>query len=151
MKSIIALVMIFAPLSVHAQLLKCVGKDGKVEYAAQCPGGTKEQQTGIRSTTSGPTTDPKADPKKAAQKSPADLKKQQAEQADTAAKKAEEAKNAEIRKVNCESARAQLAALQTGERMQRVDPKTGERSFLEDNERQKATAEAQASVASWCK
>ena len=150
MKTIIAISLMLLPFAANAQLLKCVGKDGKVEYAAQCPPGTKEQQTGIRSTTEGPKTDPKA-----AQKSPlaereAEFRKRQTEQAQTAAKKAEDDKDAEARKANCQNARSHLAAIESGERIVMVDPATGERSYLDDAGRAKALAQARASVQGWC-
>ncbi len=50
MKFIIALFLVLAPFAANGQMLKCVSKDGKVEYASQCPDGTKEIQTGIKNT-----------------------------------------------------------------------------------------------------
>lgn len=152
MKTIIAMLLIFAPLAtVNAQLLKCVGKDGKVEYAAQCPTGTKEQQTGIKSTKEGPKTDAKAAQKSSLAEREADFRKRQTEQAQAAAKKAEEDKDAEASKANCHNARAHLTAIESGERIVIVDPATGERSYLDDAGRAKALAQARASVAGWCK
>ena len=159
MKIVIALFLVLAPLSVHAQLLKCVGKDGKIEYAAQCPGGTQQQQTGIKSTKEGPTTSGKSTDQKSDQKSApkslaerdADFRKRQADQQAAATKKADEEKDAQTRKANCANARAQLAGLESGERVVRIDPATGERSYLEDNDRKQAVTQARASVGTWCK
>lgn len=152
MKFIIALFLTLAPLAAHAQqLVKCVGKDGKVEYAAQCPTGIKEQQTGIRNTKEGPTSDTKAPGQKSTAEKEADFRKRQTEQQAAAAKKEESAKDAEDRKQNCANAREHLAALDSGQRIVRTDPATGERSYLDDNERNKATAEARRSVDGWCK
>ncbi len=47
-KTILALVMIALPMGAYGQLVKCVAKDGKVEYARDCPAGTTEQKTGIK-------------------------------------------------------------------------------------------------------
>ncbi len=151
MKLIIALFVMLAPLAAQAQLVKCVGKDGKVEYAAQCPTGTKEQQTGIRNTKEGPKSDSKAPAQKSTAEREADFRKRQTEQQTAATKKEEDAKDAEARKQNCGNARETLAALETGQRIVRTDPATGERSYLEDAERSKATAEARRSVDGWCK
>jgi hypothetical protein len=150
-KIIIALFLVLAPLSVHAQLLKCVGKDGKIEYAAQCPTGTKEQQTGIKNTKEGPTTSGKSTAQKSLAERDADFRKRQTDQQAAATKKAEESKDAEARKANCENARSHLTALEAGERVVKVDPTSGERSYLDDNERKKAVAQARASVDGWCK
>ena len=152
MKIIFATLLMLAPLATaNAQLLKCVGKDGKVEYAAQCPVGTKEQQTGIKSTNEGPKTDAKAAQKSSLAEREADFRKRQTEQAQAAAKKAEEDKDAEASKANCQNARAHLTAIESGERIVIVDPATGERSYLDDAGRAKALAQARASVAGWCK
>lgn len=151
MKFIIAFITMLAPLAVHAQLVKCVSKDGKVEYAAQCPTGVKEQQTGIRSTKEGPTSSTKAPAQKSIAENEADFRKRQTDQQAAATKQAEEAKDTEARKANCNNARAQLAGLDSGARVVKIDPATGERSYLDDNERMKAVVEARRSVESWCK
>ncbi len=153
MKFIIACALMLVPLAVHAQqLVKCVGKDGKVEYiAGQCPTGVKEQQTGIRNTKEGPKSDSKAPAQKSTAEKDADFKKRQTDQQAAATKKDEDAKDTETRKANCDNSRAHLAALESGERVVRNDPVTGERSYLDDKDRAKAVAEARRSVDGWCK
>lgn len=150
MKFVIALIVMLAPLAAHAQLLKCIGKDGKVEYASVCPSGAKEEQTGIRSTKQGPT-DSKDSAQKSIAEKEADFRKRQTEQQQAATKKEEDAKDAEARKQNCANAREHLAALESGQRIVKNDPNTGERSYLDDAERAKVTAEAKRSVEGWCK
>ena len=151
MKIIIALFLVLAPLSAQAQLLKCVGKDGKIEYAAQCPTGTKEQQTGIKNTKEGPTASDKSTAQKSLAERDADFRKRQTDQQAAATKKAGESKDAEARKANCDNAKSHLTAVESGERILKVDPTTGERSYLDDNERKRALAQARASVDNWCK
>ena len=160
MKFIIAMIMMLSPLAVHAQMLKCISKDGKVEYAAQCPAGTKEQQTGIKSAPGGPTTTTsdkgsdkgadKSKPKTAAEQE-ADFKKRQVEQAEAAGKQEKEAAEAAQRKRACEEARSYLAGLDSGARITRNDPKTGERVFLEDAARAQEVQRAQQQVQANCK
>jgi hypothetical protein len=152
-KSVIAFIMLIAPLAVQAQLLKCVGKDGKIEYAADCPTGTKEQQTGIRNTKEGPTSSAPAKgsaPKSAAEQE-ADFKKRQVEKAESSAK--QEKENAEkVQKAQaCTEARNYMAGLQSGARITRINPSTGEREFLGDSERAAESARAQQSVDANCK
>jgi len=159
-KFIIAVVIMLAPLAVHAQMLKCVSKDGKVEYASNCPPGTKEQQTGIKSSSGGPTTTTsdkagdkgadKSKPKTTAEQE-ADFKKRQVEQAEAAGKKEKEDAEAAQRKRSCEEARGYLAGLESGARITRNDPKTGERVFLEDAARAQEVQRAQQSVQANCK
>lgn len=150
MKAAIALLLTLAVLPAHAQMLKCISKDGKVEYAAQCPPGTKEQQTGIRSSPVGSTPAAPTQQKSYAERE-ADFKKRQGEQAEAQAKQQKESSEQAQRKTACVEARNYLAGLESGARITRVDPKTGERVFLEDNARAQEVARAQQSVQANCK
>ena len=158
MKIIIALVMMLAPLAVHAQMLKCISKDGKVEYAAQCPTGTKEQQTGIKTAPAAPTSSDKAGDKASDKSKPksmaeqeTDFKKRQVEQSEATAKQQKEDAEAAQRKRACDEARNYLTGLESGARITRNDPKTGERVFLEDDARAQEVQRAQQSVQGNCK
>ena len=157
MKIFIAMLMLLAPLAAQGQLLKCVSRDGKVEYAANCPPGTTPQQTGIRSTPGGPAPAPsaapagKSDKPKTAADMEADFKKRQAEQADSQAKQEKEAAERVQRQRACEEARNYLASLEAGTRISRFNAKTGEREVLEDTARAQELARARESVQANCK
>jgi hypothetical protein len=151
-KAAIAFVVLLVPFAAHGQLLKCTGKDGRVEYATQCPPGTQEQQTGIKSTREGPSPSGASSPQqKSIAEREAEFRKRQMEGAE--AQKKEEAKAAELtqNRENCERARIYLKSLQEGQRIARIDPKTGERVFLEDPARPAEIAKAQQAADSWCK
>ena len=66
------------------------------------------------------------------------------------AKAEQERKDAEEGKRNCEDARNQLNALESGQRMSRVDA-SGERIPLDDEMRAQEIEKARKSVQSWCK
>ena len=140
----------------QAQLLKCVGRDGRVEYAAQCPAGTKEHATGIRST---PAPAAPATPAggAAAKKPPsladqdAEARKRQAARQEAEAKEAKTAAETAQRQRACEDSQAYLKTLQSGNRVVRIDPKTGERVFLEDSQYASEMAAAQKMVDTNCK
>ena len=51
MKTILALMMMLLSATAYGQLVKCVSKDGKVEYARDCQPGSTEHKTGIRGST----------------------------------------------------------------------------------------------------
>ena len=152
MKSAIALFIMLAPFAAHGQLLKCVGKDGRVEYASQCPADSKEIQTGIRNV---PSASPSAASPAATQKSvaerEADFKKRQIEGTEARQKEEKKAAEDQERRAACEQARTYLKSLQVGNRISRVDPKTGERVFLEDPDRPAEVARAQRAVDGNCK
>jgi hypothetical protein len=151
-KAAIALIMLLAPFAAQGQLLKCVGPDGRVEYATECQPGAKEVQTGIRSTREGPSSSGAASPQqKSAAEQEAEFRKRQLEGAE--AQKKEEAKATELaqNRENCERARIYLQSLQDGHRIAQIDPKTGERVFLDDPDRPAEIARAQKAADSWCK
>ena len=152
MKIIIAMLVAALPLAAHGQLLKCVGKDGRVEYASQCPPGTKEQQTGIKSSTGGPapSTAGKSQQKSAAEME-ADFRKRRTEQAEAQGKADKEAAEKAQRDRACQDARSYLSSLESGARVSRTDPRTGERVFLEDSARAQEISVAQQSVQNNCK
>jgi hypothetical protein len=157
------LTVMLVPLAAQAQMLKCISKDGKVEYAAQCPTGTKEQQTGIKSTpgaasSASPAKDQakgkdakdSGKPKSLAEQE-ADFKKRKGEQAEAEAKQKKEAAEADQRKRACQDARSYLAGLESGARITRNDPNTGERTFLDDTARAQEAERARQSVQANCK
>ena len=69
------------------------------------------------------------------------------------AQKKEQAKASELaqNRENCERARIYLRSLQDGHRISQIDPRTGERVFLEDSARTGEIARAQSAVDSNCK
>lgn len=157
MKTIIALAATLFATAAHGQLLKCVGKDGRVEYAAQCPAGTREQSTGIKNTPA-PAPAPAAAPSGATgskQQSvadrDADFRKRQTEQQEAADKEAKKSAEAAQRQRACEDSRSYLKSLQAGNRVAKTDPRTGERVFLEDAQYASEIAAAQKVVDANCK
>lgn len=77
-------------------------------------------------------------------------RKRRAEQEQAAKRKAEEAKNAAMRKDNCQRARDQLAMLDSGQRVWRIAP-NGEREYLGDEQRAQETQRARSLIASECR
>ena len=152
MKAAIAFFVLLVPFAAHGQLLKCTGKDGRVEYATQCPPGTQEQQTGIKSTREGPSSSGAASPQqKSIAEREADFRKRQTEAQDSRQKDEKKAAEDRVNRANCEQAQSYLKSLQAGNRIARNDPKTGELIFLEDPDRPAEIARAQRAVDSNCK
>lgn len=148
MKNLVLVVaMLAAPLAAQAQIMKCVGAGGKVEFAATCPPGTKAENTGIRNA---PAAAPSA-PQKSLVERDAEFRKRQLEQQESAKKSEEKNQETADRKQNCETAQAYLRSLQSGNRIGKTDPKTGERVFLEDADRSAENARAQRAVDTNCK
>ncbi len=109
MKTFLAILAVATlPLTAHAQIMKCVGAGGRIEFAAACPPGTKAESTGIRNNPGAAA----AAPQKSLAERDAEFRKRTVEQQE-AAKKGEE-KNQETadRKQNCEAAQSYLRSLQ---------------------------------------
>jgi len=151
-KQLIACIVLIAPLAAHAQLMKCVGSDGRVEYAADCPPGTKGQATGIQSTREGPSSSgaPAAKQKSLAERE-VDFRKRQTEGAEAQQKAETKAAEVAQRREACDRAQTYLRSLQEGQRVARVDPKTGERVFLEDADRAAEVTRARNMADANCK
>ena len=139
-----ALLPLSAPAG--AQILKCVGPKG-VEFAARCPPGTKAMDTGISNKPSSNT----ASPQKSLAEREAEFRKRKLSESEKEKKSASAAKEAADRELNCISAKGSLASLESGERIARRDPKTGERAFLGDSERAAEIERARRAVETNCK
>lgn len=160
MKFIIAIFLLALSATAQAQILKCIGKDGRIEFATACPPGTRQQDTGVSSRPApppAPAKDEKGDkgadkgaPKSLAEKD-AEFRKRQATQAEEAAKAEKKAAEDKRRQQACENARGYLKRLQERQRTTRTDPKTGERVFYEEADYVRETANAERSVAENCK
>lgn len=151
MKTLLAILAVATlPLTAHAQIMKCVGAGGRIEFATSCPPGTKAENTGIRNSPGAAPAVPATQQKSLAERD-ADFRKRSMEQQEAAKKGEEKNQQTADQKQNCESAKSYLASLQSGNRIGKTDPVTGERIFLEDNERASEMARAQRGVESSCK
>jgi len=151
-KTILALIIALAPAVASGQLLKCVGKDGRVVYASNCPADTTEQRLrtgGTGGTSSGAAPAAKA-PQSLADRD-ADFKKRMVEQQEAQQKDAKKQAEDQVRRDDCTAAQAYLKSLEEGQRIARTDPKTGERVFLDDSERAAEMTRARTRVSQSCR
>ena len=79
-----------------------------------------------------------------------EYRKRVATRQDAEAKQTKADEEEKSRARNCELAKSQLAALEAGARMVRLDTK-GDRHALDDAEREQAKIESKKAVDSWCK
>lgn len=158
MKIVILIGTLLAPTSfgAQAQILKCIGKDGKIEFATSCPSGSKQQDTGVGSKPAAAPAAVQGDGKdKGAPKSlvdrDVDFRKRQTDQKDAEAKAAQTATETADRKRACDSAQSNLMALKNRQRMSRTDPKTGERVFYDEADYQRELPVTERLAAENCK
>ncbi len=148
----------------QAQIMKCVAKDGKIEYATSCPSGTQQQSTGVTNKpvatpaaakpdsqpgTKGASKD-KGAPKSLADRD-AEFRKRQSDQNTAEVNATQTATDNADRQRACHSAQANLMALKNRQRMTRTDPKTGERSVYEEADYQRELPLTERLVAENCK
>jgi Domain of unknown function (DUF4124) len=81
---------------------------------------------------------------------PIDAKEQAKAKQEAADKLALEAKQKEVKASNCKASQQNLANLKDGMRIATIDPKTGERSYMEDDERATKTAQYQQDIKKYC-
>ena len=158
MRIIAVLLTLIVSSAGAAQINKCMDKSGKVVgYANECPAGTRSEGVDVKASPA-PAPAPAVTPAGATPPQPkslaerdADFRKRQTEKQEADAKAEKKSAEAEQRKRACEQSQGYLKALQEGQRITSVDPKTGERKFLSEADYPKEIAEAQRSVAANCK
>jgi len=152
MNKIAAMVLALAACaaSVQAQVFKWVDKDGKVQYSDQPPP-PDASKSALQKVIS--TSTPDAPSGKAAEKAPdkgKEFEKRRSESAEKQKKGDEAAKLGRQKQESCDDARANLKSLEAGGRLSKADA-SGERYFLDDDQRQKEIARAQDVMADSCK
>jgi len=149
------LVLLVISSMTWAQTYKWRDATGRIQYSdTPPPPGAKDVQQLRRTSPAPAPTGSTAAPTTAGGKSLADqdaeFRKRLAEKQEAEAKQAKSAEEEQIRARNCEQSRGQLAALESGGRMLQFNEK-GERLALDDAARERARADAQKAVETWCK
>jgi hypothetical protein len=144
--------LLLAAGAAAGQVMECFDAKGTKTIAQFCPPGTvKENKLMKGGAGPGPAAGAgAAAPGKTLAERDAEFKKRVLERQEAETKSAKEKSDAKDTERNCLDARAQLRALQDGQRISRTDPKTGERIVLEDKDRPNEIATAQRSVDQWC-
>jgi hypothetical protein len=150
MRFILACTALLAGNLASAQIFECTDANGNKEFAQVCPPGTAQQkQIGDAATPSSAAPASNAPPTKSLAEQEAEFRKRALEKKEAEAKAAKDQEDAKTAESNCADARAQLQALQNGDRMSKPGP-NGERTYLEDADRPAEIEKAQKSVDSWC-
>jgi hypothetical protein len=163
MKTIVALALMLISATAAAQINKCMDKSGKVVgYGNECPPGTRSEASGVKSAPApaaapaapgAPAAAAPADtskPKSTAEKD-ADFRKRQMERQEADAKAQKSGAETDRRRRACEESQAYMKSLQDKQRITRTDPKTGERSYLQDSDYPAEIARTQRTISENCK
>lgn len=132
-----------------AQIFECTDAKGNKQYSKYCPPGTVQERQVIRA---GEDTGPagSAAPKSVREQE-VEFRKRLLERQETESKAAKGKADAAEADENCTSARGRLRALEDGQRISRMDPDTGDRIVIGDEERAAEIDSARKSVDTWCK
>jgi hypothetical protein len=147
-----------AAFAVSAQAqIKCWNEGGKRVCGDAPPPGAKVTTLKGPAAGSAPPAAASKDAAKDAKKGPLtpaeqeqDYRKRQEEAQKASAKAAEEQRNAEAKRANCAQARQALVELESGQRISRIDPRTGERYFLDEGQMAQEAAKARQAVQTAC-
>lgn len=149
MKKFLLILLMLVSTNTFAALSKWVDADGKVHYSDQPPPpNVKAKTLRVTSDTAAPASAPAA-PKTIAERE-AELRKAQQAKKEAAGKAAQEQARVEAEKSACATAQQNLRTLQEGMRIMEVDAK-GERSYLDDEQRQQRIAKARQDISAYCK
>jgi hypothetical protein len=147
-KHILILVLAVFASAAFGQAYKWRDASGRIQYSdTPPPPGAKDVQQ-LRKVAPPPTSSTPA--AKSIADQDAEFRKRLVENREAEAKQAKAAEEAEMRARNCTQAKGQLAALESGGRMVQLNAQ-GERTTLDDAERERAKQEAQKAIEGWCK
>ncbi len=144
------LILLLVATTSWAQTYKWRDPSGRIQYSdTPPPAGAKDVQQ-LRKTSPGPGSSAPTTAGKSLSDQDAAFRKRLVEQKEGEAKQQKAAEEEQMRARNCEQAKGQLAALDSGGRMMQFNEK-GERLVLDDAGRERARADAQKAVDAWCK
>ena len=146
----LGVVLLVAASAAQAQVYRWVDSSGRVQYSDRKPTNAKDAQQVRNTVSSVGTQSSSASGGKSAAELDKDFQKRRAEQAEAQQKQQQAAADQKLQSQNCQTARENLAALKSGQRIARFT-QSGERVYLEDNDRAAEVARNQQIVDSSCK
>ena len=148
MRAITLLILACVWTAASAQVYTWRDASGNIHYSDTPPPGVdaRKMRPGVQSDTAPDTTAPS----RSMAEQEMGFRKRQAEAEKARAKAEQEKKEAEESRRSCEESRKQLQALESGQRISRIN-EAGELVNLDDEMRAQEIDRARKSVQSWCK
>lgn len=147
MRAVTMLVLALLSSSAFAQVYTWRDAAGKVHYSDTPPADMDAKKIHAGSQTSPAAS---AAPERSLAEKDMEFRKRKTESSEKQAKAEVDRKKSEESKRNCEDARNQLSALQSGQRMSRVNA-SGEHVSLDDAMRAQEVEKTKQAIKSWCK
>ena len=132
------------PLIAAAQVYQYKDTNGNTVFSDSPPPGTKATRKDIK------VAPPSTEQTESLDGKMQEFQKRRDAAAEQEARQAKDKVEKEKAEANCTRSRNKLASLQSGQRIVRYNAQ-GEREFLDEAARERETAEAQQSIAEWCK
>jgi hypothetical protein len=149
-KLVLLLILASVAASSFAQTYKWRDASGRIQYSdIPPPAGAKDVQQ-IRKSSGIPSGPSGSGASKSVSDQDADFRKRLADKQEAETKQNKATEEERVRAHNCDLAKGQLAALESGARLMQLNAQ-GERVALDDAGRERAKQEAQQAVESWCK
>lgn len=148
MRAITLLILACVWTAASAQVYTWRDASGKIHYSDTPPPGVDARK--MRAGAQTGSTSPSGAPARSVAEQDMEFRKRQTEADKARAKAEQERSDAEDSKRNCEDAKKQLNALESGQRMGRLN-EAGEQIPLDDEMRAQEIDKARKSVQSWCK
>ncbi len=153
MKRSLIIILLICSTNVFSASYKWVDENNRTHYSEQPPGNNKKAKL-LKSTSSSSANTTAASgtpavPKTIAEQA-AELDKAKLAKKEAVSKASQQQANTDALKANCDGAKKNLTALQSGMRLVEIDAE-GERSFLSDEQRQQKVARAQQDIKEFCK
>ena len=153
MNKYLLILLMLSCANAFADLNKWVDENGKVQYSDQPPPANvkaKKLRSAIPSGTSSTAAASAPAATKTLAEREAEWKKAQQAKKEAADKSAQEQAQQAEKKANCSAAQQNLTALQTAAPITEYNA-MGERTYLDDSQRQQRIAKARQDVDDWCK
>jgi hypothetical protein len=144
------LMLMLVTANASAAISKWVDSNGQVHYSDQPPPNVKTQSIRPAQGADASTSASGVPAQKSIAERDAEFKKAQLAKKEAAEKDAQKQAALEAQQSNCSNAQQALRSLQSGIRIVTIDA-NGERSFLDDSERQQRIEKAQNDVNTYCK
>ncbi|NOU00411.1 MAG: DUF4124 domain-containing protein [Gallionella sp.] len=149
MKSSLLLLLLLCSTNAFPASYKWVDENNRTHYSEQPPPNIKAKVlTSVSGGNNAAASSPAA-PKSIAERA-AELDKAKQAKKEIADKMAQKQAADDVLKINCDNAKRNLASLQDGIRLVEIDA-NGERSYLNDEQRQQRTTKAQQDVKENCR
>lgn len=150
MGKFLLILLMLASTNTYAAIMKWVDEQGQVHYSDRLPPPEVKPKTLREDSNAQDSASSGASATKTIAEREAELKKEKAEKQSAADKAAQKKAAEDALRANCATAQENLRSLQSGVRILEVNA-NGERSYIDDSQRQQRIDTSQQDIKTYCK